>query len=101
MKRILHSILALCLAALAYPPLAPAQDKVFRAGAAAVDIAPERFPVIVNGQVLAARASKLIDPIRAKALVLDDGSTRLAIVVVDSCMMPRELIDRATALAQE
>ncbi len=48
------------------PPIAPAQDKVFRAGAAAVDIAPERFPVIVNGGFLAARASKLNDPIRAK-----------------------------------
>ena len=41
------------------------------------------------------------DPIRAKCLVLDDGTTRLAIVVVDSCMMPRELIDRAKALARE
>ena len=42
-----------------------------------------------------AQASKVNDPIRAKSLVLDDGTTRLAIVVVDYCMMPRELIDRA------
>jgi Concanavalin A-like lectin/glucanases superfamily len=101
MKRIVLPILAACLAALACPTVASAQDKVFRAGAAAVDIAPEHFPVIVNGGFLAARAAKLNDPIRAKCLVLDDGSTRLAIVVVDSCMMPRELIDRAKAIAAE
>ncbi len=101
MKRIVLPILAACLAALACPTIAPAQDKVFRAGAAAVDIAPEHFPVIVNGGFLAAKATKLNDPIRAKCVVLDDGSTRLAIVVVDSCMMPRELIDRAKALAME
>jgi hypothetical protein len=94
------------LLALVCPAIAtaqPARDTTptFRAGAASVDIAPEHFPVIVNGQFLAVRATKLNDPIWAKALVLDDGSTRLAIVVVDSCMMPRELLDRAKAIARE
>jgi hypothetical protein len=94
------------LLALGYPAIAPAQPArdatpIFRAGAAAVDIAPERFPVVVNGGFLAVRAIKLNDPIRAKGLVLDDGTTQLAIVVVDSCMMPRELIDRAKAIARE
>jgi hypothetical protein len=83
------------------PATARTQAAVFRAGAVAVDIAPEHFPVIVNGGFLAARATKLNDPIRAKGLVLEDGATRLAIVVVDSCMMPRELIDRAKAIARE
>ncbi len=96
------------LAIASCPPIATAepatgrtQAAVFRAGAAAVEIAPEHFPVIVNGGFLAARATKLNDPIRAKGLVLDDGTTRLAIVVVDSCMMPRELLDRAKAIARE
>ena len=40
-------------------------------------------------------------PIQAKSLVLDDGTIRLAIVVVDSCMMPRELLDRAKELARK
>jgi hypothetical protein len=57
--------------------------------------------VFVNGNFLAERVNKVIDPINAKCLVLDDGSTRLAIVVVDSCMMPRELLDRAKELARE
>ena len=56
---------------------------------------------MVNGGFLQARATRLNDPIRAKCVVLDDGTSRLAIVVVDSCMMPRELLDRAKALARE
>ena len=70
----------------------------FRPGAYAVDIAPTSFPVLVNGGFLQSQATKIKDPIRAKCLVLDDGTTRLAIVVVDTCMMPRELIDRAKSL---
>ena len=79
----------------------PAPAPVFRAGASAVDISPASFPVLVNGGFLQSQASKIKDPIRAKCLVLDDGTIRLAIVVVDTCMMPRELIDRAKSLASE
>ena len=80
---------------------APGKTSTFRAGASSVDIAPGKFPVIVNGGFLQAQAARLNDPIRAKCVVLDDGTTRLAIAVVDSCMMPRELIDRAKDLARE
>ena len=79
----------------------PAPTPTFRAGACAVDIAPTNFPVLVNGGFLQNHATKIKDAIRAKCLVLDDGTTRLAIVVVDTCMMPRELIDRAKSLAHE
>jgi neutral ceramidase len=37
--------------------------------------------------------------LHARCLVLDDGTTKLAIVVVDSCMIPREICDAAKALA--
>ncbi len=80
---------------------APSAKRVFYAGAAAIDIAPEKFPVLVNGGFLQSRASQVNDAIRAQAIVLDDGATRLVIVVVDSCMLPRALIDRAKALARE
>ena len=79
----------------------PTAERVFRAGACAVDIAPAKLPVLVNGGFLQSQAAGIKDPIRAKCLVLDDGTTRLAFVVVDTCMMPRELIDQAKALAQE
>jgi hypothetical protein len=78
-----------------------APARLLRAGACAVDITPARFPVLVNGGFLQNQATQIKDPIRAKCLVLDDGTTRLAIVVVDTCMMPRELIDRAKSLARE
>ncbi|WP_165073194.1 LamG domain-containing protein [Paludisphaera rhizosphaerae] len=71
----------------------------FRAGATVVDVSPTAFPVIVNGGFLQATANTVRDPLSARCLVLDDGSTRLAIVVVDSCMMPRELIDEAKGIA--
>jgi hypothetical protein len=72
-----------------------------RAGACAIDVSPSTFPVLVNGGFLQSRATKIKDPLFARCLVLDDGTTRLAIVVVDSFMMPRELLDRAKAMASE
>src|ERR1700677_4127990 len=79
----------------------PAETRLFRAGACAIDATPATFPVLINGGFLQNSAKRLNDPVRAKSVVLDDGSTRLAIVVVDSCMMPRELLDRAKELAHE
>ena len=76
-------------------------SRLFRAGASAVDIAPATFPVLVNGGFLQSQAAGIKDPVQAKCLVLDDGASRLAIVVVDTCMMPRELIDRAKSVAQQ
>ena len=57
--------------------------------------------MIVNGGFLAARSDRVLDPLKAKCLVLDNGETKLAIVVVDVCMMTRELIDGAKKLASE
>ena len=86
----------------AFPPAAVgAERKAFRAGAYAADISPSKLPVVVNGMFLERTADRVTDPIHARCLVLDDGTTRLAIVVVDSCMMPRELLDRAKEMASE
>ena len=75
--------------------------RTFRAGACAIDITPTKFPVIVNGGFLANRAGKAHDRLHARCLVLDDSRVRLAIVVVDNCLMPRELLDEAKALAHK
>lgn len=66
-----------------------------RAGVASVDVSPTKFPVIVNGGFLAARASQLQDHLFARTVALDDGSGPITITVVDSCMMPRDLLDKA------
>ena len=78
-----------------------AAEKVFRAGASAVDISPTEFPVIVSGGFLERTAGDLKDPLHARALVLDDGATRLAIVVVDTLLMPRDLVDKAKQMAEQ
>ena len=85
--------------ALAAAPNATAARKVFRAGAYAMDITPTNFPAIVNGGFLEHRANGVSDRLHARCLVLDDGRTRITIAVVDSCMVPRELIDEAKELA--
>lgn len=73
--------------------------KVFRAGAFAIDITPLEFPVLVNGGVRERVANQVHDPLHARCLVLDDSTVQLAIVVVDSCMVPRSLADEAKAMA--
>ncbi|MBL9134371.1 MAG: c-type cytochrome [Verrucomicrobiales bacterium] len=72
----------------------------FRAGAAVVDISPTNFPVLVNAMFTERTATQTVDRLSVRALVLDDGATRVAIAVVDTCMMPRDLIDRAKVAAR-
>ena len=77
------------------------QAAEFRAGAAAVDITPTQLPVLINGGMLSRSANEIHSRIFARAIVLDDGRNQLAIVVVDSCMMPRALLDEAKQKAAE
>ncbi len=76
-----------------------AAEPEFRAGAFAMDVTPKKFPISVNGGMSDRQATLANDPLHARCLVLDDGKTKLAIVVVDSCMLPRELIEDAKARA--
>ena len=96
-RRTLLTALLLAVA----PHAALGAEPTFRAGAAAVDVTPEKFPVVVNCGFLEAAGASARDNLHARALVLDDGATRLAIVIVDSCMMPRELLDRVKQLVAE
>jgi len=70
-----------------------------RAGACAIDITPEKLPVIVSGGFLEGKSNKVRDRLYARCLVLDAGGVRVAIVVVDNLMMPRSLLDTAKAKA--
>jgi hypothetical protein len=76
-----------------------AQKPTLRAGAYAQDVTPDKFPVSVNGLFADRKVNSAHDPLHARCLVLDDGKTKAAIVVVDSCMIPKELMDAAKALA--
>ncbi len=74
---------------------------VFRAGAAAVDITPTSFPVIIAGNFTEQLATKAVDRLHARAIVLDDGTTKIAIVVVDSCGIEARFLDEAKRLAHD
>ena len=79
----------------------PVNAKVFRAGAFAQDITPTKFPISVNGGMADRLATGAHDRLHARCLVLDDGSTQIALVVCDSCMIPREIMDEAKKLASK
>ena len=71
----------------------------FRAGAAVVDVTPTVLPVLVNGSMVSRSVDKINTRVHARALALADGREQIVIVVVDSCMMGRPLLDEAKALA--
>ncbi|MEW6302510.1 MAG: neutral/alkaline non-lysosomal ceramidase N-terminal domain-containing protein [Verrucomicrobiota bacterium] len=81
--------------------LVPAHGATLRAGAAAVDITPKLFPLNMPGGFEANMATAVHDPFRARALVLDDGRTKLAMVVVDNLGVAQETIDEAKAIASQ
>lgn len=87
------------LLALTLASPAVAADPVLKAGAFAQDVTPKTFPISVNGGFVDRQATRANDPLHARALVLDDGTTAVALVVVDSCLIPRPLIDAAKAKA--
>lgn len=73
----------------------------FKAGAAVIDISPPKLPVLVNGGMLSRYVEKINTRVHARAIVATDGKTEVAIVVADSCMMSREVLDEAKKVAAE
>ena len=75
------------------------------AGAHAQEITPPRFPISVNGNMADQQATAAHDPLFARCIVLKETKSAtqpdsaIAIVVCDSCMIPRTLMDRAKELA--
>ncbi len=90
---VLFGVWLAVVAARAMPPV--------RAGAAAVDITPREFPLNMPGGFSANMADAAHDPLHARALVFDDGSTGLALVVVDNLGVARETCDEAKAIAAQ
>ncbi|HRQ89248.1 MAG TPA: hypothetical protein PLA50_10645, partial [Bacteroidia bacterium] len=88
-------LLAVLLAA---TPLARAE---FTAGAAITDVTPKQLPVLINGGMTSRSVDKVKTPVSARSVAFSDGKEKLVIVVVDSCMMSRDLIDNAKAIAAE
>ena len=76
--------------------LAEESKPVFRAGAATSNITPPLGELIVGGWK-PIPAKHIHDELYARCLVLDDGTTKLAIVLCDNVGIPVEVFDLAKA----
>ena len=91
----------LCLIASAPPAWADdtAAGRALVAGGALVDITPADDPIAGRGEIiggfLPVPSRAVHDPLRARCLVLDDGQTRLALVVCDLLGIHRSVSDEA------
>ncbi|MCI0418805.1 MAG: hypothetical protein L0387_06165 [Acidobacteria bacterium] len=81
-------------------PSAAQPARQFRAGAATSNITPW-LGISSNGGMQDRVPQHVHDELHARALVLDDGQTRLALVTVDSCMVPRQIFDTARKLVHQ
>lgn len=72
----------------------------FRAGADRTDITPE-LGILIVGSFSPTPAKAVHDPLYARTLVLDDGTARLAFVIVDNVGLPQFVCDEAKRLITE
>jgi hypothetical protein len=78
-----------------------ASDRVFRAGAATSNITPP-LGISISGLIgQRGNAKGIHDELHARCLVLDDGRTQVAIVVVDSTVVSRDVFESAKKQVQE
>ena len=76
------------------------QTRVFRAGAAASNITPPLGEPIVGGWG-SPPGEHVHDELYARCLALDDGETRLVLVICDSLGIAREVYDAARKVIHE
>src|SRR5687767_1098815 len=95
-------LLTTALAAAAATPTdtAAGAARQLRAGAATSNITP-KLGTSLNGGMRDNRAQHIHDDLHVRCLVLDDGKTRLAFAVADSCMLPRDVTEKARGLVAE
>ncbi|MEC9095327.1 MAG: neutral/alkaline non-lysosomal ceramidase N-terminal domain-containing protein [Planctomycetota bacterium] len=72
------------------------EGRQFKAGAAAANITPPLGSSIIGG-FRPIPATHIHDDLFARCIVLDDGSTQLALVIADVLGIPREIADSAKA----
>lgn len=94
-------LLVLSILLFSFPCFAADKVPSLRAGAAAVDITPKEFPMNMPGGFNANTATGAHDPFHARAMVLDDGATTLAMVVVDNLGAGPDILDEAKEIASK
>ena len=76
------------------------EGKQLMAGVFAKNVNPTQLPVWVNGGIAGRQIDRINDPLHARCLVLGDGKNQVAICIVDNCILPLEIVDKAKALTQ-
>jgi len=89
-----------CLLCLSLLVAVPDSLAAMSAGAARICITPA-LGTRINGGVGPGYAKHVHDDLYVRALVLDDGATRLAFAVVDTCLLDRPVFDQAKQLVQQ
>ncbi|MFN5286129.1 MAG: hypothetical protein ACK5KS_15010, partial [Planctomyces sp.] len=95
----MHFFLRSCLFLPVLLLATPLQAGNLQVGTALIDVTPEKLPVLVNGGMTSRSLDRVKTKVSARALVFADGQDRAAIVVVDSCMIGRVLLDDVKTLA--
>ncbi len=78
-----------------------ADEKPFLAGAATSNITPWLGDGLVGNFGTPPPAKYVHDELHARCFVLDDGATRIALVVIDNIYVSREVLDEAKRLVTE
>jgi hypothetical protein len=98
MKIFATLLLAACLPVSLFA--AESDKPVFRAGAATSDVTAP-LGTSINGGFHDREATFIHDPQLARCLALDDGKTQVVLVVVDSCVIGRDIFDEAGAMVEK
>ncbi|MBI3882442.1 MAG: hypothetical protein HY301_20580 [Verrucomicrobia bacterium] len=101
MKHLLLTLAAIITVGGAHCSAAKASGPgMLRAGAATSNVTPP-LGSSINGGFQDGKAAHIHDELHARCLALDDGTTKLALVVVDSCVIGRGVFDDAKRQVQE
>lgn len=92
-------VLLACLLAPLSPIAADPDKPLFKAGAATADVTAP-LGTSINGGFQDREATYIHDPQLVRCLALDDGKTQVVLVVVDSCVIGRDVFDEAKALVE-
>ncbi|MFC7523976.1 neutral/alkaline non-lysosomal ceramidase N-terminal domain-containing protein [Parapedobacter sp. GCM10030251] len=76
-------------------------ERIFKAGASISNITPYLGGGIVGNFGIPPEAKHIHDQLHARALVLDDGTTKLALIVSDNISIKREVYDEAKRLISQ
>lgn len=99
-RRVARNSFSLALFLFLFTAVAEDKPKVFRAGAATSNITPW-MGLLINGNMHNGVVSNVHDELHARALVLDDGDMQIAMVVVDNCLITRDIFDAAKEYIQQ